>query len=208
VLVSVCKMLRDRSALIGLLAVELDAEDASAMLDQSEALAKTFETGSSLDQRALFSELDVRLVVDGNLLDADIDLDSLGRQLGVGSPTERGHRYQLDVPNRPRRRAREIRLVIPRDNAKPVHRDGRLVALLLKAKAAQQQLLAHGNEGTPSIYSGKHVTRLARLAWFAPDIVSAILDGSAPRALTARRLLRAAEVPLAWADQRRAFGFV
>ena len=207
VLVSMCKMLRDRSALIGLLAVDLDAEDTSAMLGQADELAMTFEAGSSLDQRALMTELDVRLVVDANLLEADIDLDSLRARLGVTSPPEQGHRHQLDLPGRPRRRAHEIRLVIPGDDAKPSHRDGRLVALLVKAKAAQQQLLANGNESAPSIYSDKHVARLARLGWLAPDIVSAILDGIAPRILSARQLLRAGELPLAWPEQRRVFGF-
>jgi site-specific DNA recombinase len=206
-LISMCNMLRDRSALIGLLAVELDAEDTSAMLGQAEKLAKIFETGSSLDQRALLNELNIRLVVDGNSLDANIDLDGLRTRLGVTSPSEHGHRHQLDLPSRLRHRAHEIRLVVPGDDAKPAHRDGRLVALLVKAKAAQQQLLSHGSESALSFYSDKHVARLARLGWLAPDIISAILDGTAPRTLTARQLLRAGELPLAWPEQRRLFGF-
>ena len=90
----------------------------------------------------------------------------------------------------------------------PGQRDGRLVMLLLKAQEARQQLVAAGDARTSdSTYSDKHVSRLARLAYLAPDIVGAILDGKQPRALTARQLLRAAKVPLSWADQRRMFGF-
>jgi hypothetical protein len=44
-----------------------------------------------------------------------------------------------------------------------------------------------------------------RLAWLAPDIVEAILDGRQPKALTVKRLL--AKLPMDWADQRRALGF-
>jgi site-specific DNA recombinase len=208
VLAAMCNLLRDRPVLIGLLASGLDAEATSALLGQAEKLTLILETGSSLDQRTLLNNLDVRLVVDGNKFEADIDLDSLGMRLAIEAPTEQGLRHQLDLPSRPRRRAREIRLVIPGDVGKPTHRDGRLIALLLKAKVAQEQLLANANEGTPSVYSDKHVARLARLGWLAPDIVCAILDGTAPRTLTARQLLRAAEVPLAWSEQRSMFGFI
>ena len=112
------------------------------------------------------------------------------------------------IAARPPRRGREIRLIVPGDNEVPIQRDGRLVMLLLKSQAAQLQLLAtDGSTNSPSIYSDKHVARLARLSWLAPDIVSAILDGKQPRSLTARQLLRAPEVPLSWPDQRRMFGF-
>ncbi|WLT30411.1 hypothetical protein [Geothrix sp. PMB-07] len=53
--------------------------------------------------------------------------------------------------------------------------------------------------------SGQHVARLLPLAWLAPDIVEAILEGRQPKALTVKRLL--AKLPLDWAEQRRVLGF-
>jgi site-specific DNA recombinase len=50
-----------------------------------------------------------------------------------------------------------------------------------------------------------HVRRLLRLTFLAPDIVEAIVEGRQPRSLTVKLLLRG--VPLAWSDQRTAFGF-
>ncbi|MBV9843099.1 MAG: hypothetical protein JOY99_16465 [Sphingomonadaceae bacterium] len=47
-----------------------------------------------------------------------------------------------------------------------------------------------------------HLLRLAKLKFLAPDIVSAIMNGSQPVQLTARSLLRAADLPLCW-DARR-----
>jgi DNA-binding transcriptional regulator LsrR (DeoR family) len=53
--------------------------------------------------------------------------------------------------------------------------------------------------------SDPHVRRLLRFAYLAPDIVEAVVEGRQPRSLTVNRLLRG--IPLAWSDQRAAFGF-
>ena len=58
-----------------------------------------------------------------------------------------------------------------------------------------------------SNYSKRHLWQLLRLNWLAPDIVTAIVEGRQPPSLTGRRLLRAADVPLSWEEQRRSFGF-
>jgi site-specific DNA recombinase len=53
--------------------------------------------------------------------------------------------------------------------------------------------------------SDAHVRRILRLAYLAPDIVEAIVEGRQPLSLTVKRLLRG--IPLAWPDQRATFGF-
>ena len=208
VLTALRQLLIDRSALVGLLGRECDAEAAAALLAQAKALALTIDTGLPLGQRVLLDELDLHLMINGESLRADIDLDRLRVRLGIEPEAAAERRHPLMIAARPPRRGREIRLIVPGDNEVPIQRDGRLVMLLLKSQAAQLQLLAtDGSTNSPSIYSDKHVARLARLSWLAPDIVSAILDGKQPRSLTARQLLRAPEVPLSWPDQRRMFGF-
>src|SRR3546814_11519402 len=99
-----------------------------------------------------------------------------------------------------------MRLIVAQHAAAPVQRDGRLIALLIKAHAARKQLIdAEGS--IDASFSPSHLARMARLAFLAPDIIAAILDGTQPPSLTARRLLRASELPLCWAEQRRRFGF-
>ncbi len=49
--------------------------------------------------------------------------------------------------------------------------------------------------------------RIARLAFLAPDIITAILEGRQPPSLTPRRLMKHAAIPLDWKDQRKALGF-
>ena len=51
------------------------------------------------------------------------------------------------------------------------------------------------------------ITRVLPLAFLAPDIVRAILDGRHPEDLTAERLKRFAPLPTDWEAQRRTLGF-
>ena len=50
--------------------------------------------------------------------------------------------------------------------------------------------------------SSSYVTRLLRLAFLAPDIVTAILNGRHPPQLTANRLMDDTRLPLDWTAQR------
>jgi hypothetical protein len=50
------------------------------------------------------------------------------------------------------------------------------------------------------------VSRSLQLAFLAPDLVAAILDGTQPVALTPERLTRARELPLLWEEQRAMLG--
>ncbi len=51
-------------------------------------------------------------------------------------------------------------------------------------------------------------TRVLRLAYLAPDIVTAILDGRQPTGLSARHLLSRSRLSLDWTEQRQALGFI
>jgi len=56
---------------------------------------------------------------------------------------------------------------------------------------------------TMPIRQRRHLEPMAKLSYLAPDIVLAILDGSQPTHLSARKLVRAASLPLDWAAQRQ-----
>jgi len=56
-------------------------------------------------------------------------------------------------------------------------------------------------------YSKRHLWQLLRISFLAPDIITAIIEGRQPSALTGRRLLRVSDLPFDWAGQRRLFGF-
>jgi site-specific DNA recombinase len=46
-----------------------------------------------------------------------------------------------------------------------------------------------------------------RLAYLAPDIVEAIIEGRQPSELTVNRLVRMHDVPIDWPGQREYLGF-
>ena len=82
-----------------------------------------------------------------------------------------------------------------------------LVRLFVRAHAIRARLLQDpsltlkeiaAEEGVVSSY----VSRLVRLAFLAPDIVTAILNGRHPPQLTANRLMDDTRLPLDWRAQR------
>ena len=102
----------------------------------------------------------------------------------------------------------DLKLAIAPDESPP-KRDPDPVLLRLIAHAfAAQDLLLYGTP-SPMIaeYSPRHLQQLTRLSYLAPDIVSAIVDGTQPVDLTGRKILRIGNVPLCWTAQRKLFGF-
>jgi site-specific DNA recombinase len=72
-------------------------------------------------------------------------------------------------------------------------RTGRLLkepSLTVKEIAAEERI------------SSSYATRLLRLAFLAPEIVTAILNGEHPPQLTANRLMDDTRLPLDWRGQR------
>ena len=99
-----------------------------------------------------------------------------------------------------RRQARDLR---PRPNAT-------LIKALTRAHRWKERLFTGGAPSTSAIaneegVTERYVSRIMRLAFLAPDIVEAILDGHQPADLELERLMKG--VPVSWNEQRRALGF-
>jgi hypothetical protein len=73
---------------------------------------------------------------------------------------------------------------------------------LIKRSQGKYSQLAKSEELNRSYFS-----RVLRLAYLAPDITRAILEGRQPHGLTAARLTDDSYLPLDWPEQRRALGF-
>ncbi len=52
-----------------------------------------------------------------------------------------------------------------------------------------------------------YYSQILRLAYLAPDITTAILEGRQPAGLTATMLIEHPRLPLSWQEQRAALGF-
>ncbi|WP_379552475.1 recombinase family protein [Qipengyuania sp. DGS5-3] len=90
-----------------------------------------------------------------------------------------------------------------------VAKDDRLVELLGRAFAANEELLQMDEvtAGTIKTTKLRHLQRLARLSYLDPTIIRSILNGTQPKGLSARSLWRMGDLPIRFADQRDALGF-
>ncbi len=113
-----------------------------------------------------------------------------------------GHRLPLHIETVPDRRGRNLKLVLRSGEEQKLNVDLELIALIRKAEVARQQLFTQA-----SVTSDRTAERVARLAFLAPDIITAILEGRQPATLTSRRLMKHAAIPLDWKAQREALGF-
>jgi site-specific DNA recombinase len=176
-------------------------------------LAKDAATGIwSPETRAVLRASVERIVVSHE----EIQL-VLKRNAGdVGTPTagasgrdDRTTMLKVALPD-PRPRKRKEILISGNGGLVPRHIDQALMLALARARSWMRALRQGEHADTVEIarrfgFSNAHVRRLLRFAYLAPDIVEAIVEGRQPRSLTVKLLLRG--IPLAWSDQRAAFGF-
>ena len=111
------------------------------------------------------------------------------------------------------RRGKALKLVIPATSSSDSSsmRDEKLIALIRESREIMAQINANPDKSIPALASEQgrcrvRMMKVAKLACLDPYIVTAIVEGRQPLKLIPGRLL-AAELPLAWADQQRAFGF-
>ncbi len=129
----------------------------------------------------------------------------------------RRHRYcinavMITVRIALRRRGVEAKLVIADSGKTQGQTDPQLCRLVARARLCFDQL-ASGE--IPSVrimaeHNGSHESDISRtlpLAFLAPDIVEAILDGRQPVELTAESLKRLRTLPTDWDAQSRLLGF-
>jgi site-specific DNA recombinase len=119
----------------------------------------------------------------------------------------------IELPIVLRCRGVERRIVVEPDAGSPsANPDPVLIEHIAKAHRYLRRLTC-GDSISASELAAKENTdvsdlsRILRLAFLAPDITAAILDGKQPVELTATRLMRLGEIPYRWDDQRKALGF-
>jgi DNA invertase Pin-like site-specific DNA recombinase len=113
----------------------------------------------------------------------------------------------VHIPASLGRRGNELKLVLNSDAAAGGPPDPVMLKLITHARVAQEGALSGKQDAIVANYSKRHLWQLLRVSWLAPDITVAIIEGRQPPTLSGRRLLRAADVPLSWQEQRRFFGF-
>lgn len=124
------------------------------------------------------------------------------------TPPDKDQPVSLSIDAKLVSRGSEVRLAIaPDDGSIKREPDPVLLRLVAHAFAAQDLLVRGIPSPMVNHYKQRHLQQLVRLSFMAPDIISAIVDGTQPPDLTGRKIMRINKIPLDWAGQRKMFGF-
>ena len=111
------------------------------------------------------------------------------------------------------RRGKALRLIIPATSAGQGMslRDDKLVTLLAESREIMNQIMTKADKSVPTLAAEQgrcrvRMMKVAKLVCLDPYIVTAIVEGRQPLNLSPSKLL-AADLPLAWPEQRRVLGF-
>jgi site-specific DNA recombinase len=139
-----------------------------------------------------------------------LPIDGEDRPSSTGQQIEPSNCLVLSIPATLQRTGNELRFVIA-DEKQARDPDPGLLRILARAHLIRDRLfnqddltieeVAAQEKLTPS-----YITRLLRLTFLAPDILTCILDGDQPPGLTAAKLMADTRLPLEWSEQRVKLG--
>lgn len=223
VLAAVCEFLADRGKLRGALkGLGLSSDELDRLASRGKVIGQILE-GTRLEWLPdLFKALVYRVEIAEEIVSITFRSLELRRLMAWDGKTAfRGRpadwpcsdaRYALDVDVRVITAERWPSLhIIPRPDACDGRPNPTLVELVKAARKAQ--ILVDDHRDLPIEELAKkqgcrptHFARLIRLNYLAPDIATAIIDGTQPPGLNRKTLLDS-NVPTSWAVQRKLFGF-
>ena len=105
-----------------------------------------------------------------------------------------------------------MRLVSDSHNGTPAKTDPILLKEVARAHRCFDALVTGRASSIPAVAAregihDRYVSSLLPLAFLAPEIVEAIVRGTQPKDLTAKKLIRRTRLPLEWRAQKQALGF-
>ena len=222
----IAAVLKDAGQVIDELGDSLSPRDQKRLIVAAGKQAERWSRMSGSKQRAFVlrivadvtvREKEIRIVLRRNglrhaLLGDESSIDMVGAPGSQAGAPASGDALSLCVPTRLKLCSGEMRLVIPPGNARELR--PRINAALIKA-------LTRAHKWKHKLFSGqapsicaianeegvteRYVGRIMRLAFLAPDITEAILDGYQPADLELERLMKG--VPIGWHKQRSVLGF-
>lgn len=214
VLNEICRLFRDKNRLIEVSgAAQSDPSRLESLLSCAARLSDRLHSFERPDQRAFHQELVKRIELRHDRVRIILERYQLQTLLAVGRerPGERlDSEFVLEIPINFKRRGVEMKLVMASGEAPTP--DPFVLDLVAQARGWLNQLR------TGDVRSARHLARrvgvdpgdlscILPLAFLAPDIIEAILDGNQSIDLTATRRKRLPQLPLAWSEQRELLGF-
>ena len=200
----------------------LDPSAHAALITSAKAIAERWPELKPYQAKAYLNALLQRVIVESARVVIEVDCERALATLLAGPealsakrsrherPSAAERLIVLEVPAVLKRAGLGMTLIVPgaRQDATP---DPSLIRLLPRAFAIQDRLerkpdltlkrIAEAEGVSPS-----YATRALRLAYLAPDIVTAIIDGRQPPGLTANTLMNNTRLPFRWEAQRKRLG--
>ncbi|WP_340108233.1 recombinase family protein [Pikeienuella sp. HZG-20] len=203
-------LLNKRGTLAAIASAAASAAEQRLLRERLQGLAGHFRTSANGGLRQDLLRVDARVEVGADAIALSLSGAALARMLG-GDADDPDKRLAISLPFVIRKRGVETKLVL--GGVQAAEPDPALIRLLADARCWMRRLLTGE---TPSVRAlareakldHRHVARALPLAFLAPDIVAAIMGGRQPPNLTIAALKRLDRLPLRWADQRDALGFV
>ncbi len=185
------------------------AAHARRVIDRAAGLAKSVVENSSEGRRELVCDLVQQVVIGDSEISVALRKQPLLTPASAHSDGSREDPMLFSAPVAFRRRGIELKLVLPAavESHKPRQLDVGLVKAVARAWLWYEQLIAGQMESLEAIadregFSPGYPGRLLRLAFLAPDILEAILQGRQSADLSLSRLTRQLDLPFEWASQR------
>lgn len=203
------RLLRTPAGLAAAIGSDLPVGGTRLAVRAAAALAERVK-GDPEQDRMMVRSLIARVQIGEEAISIEIDRAALRSALAINveAPTD-GH-HVIDMPMQLRRRGVELKFVLgDGSDPRPPAPDPVLVNTIVRAHEWSGRLLAGetlNSIATAVQVTPRYVRRLLTLAFLAPDIIEAILDGCQPADLSAERLTRL-PLPIAWSEQSTALGF-
>lgn len=218
VLNGIAGFLRDKQRLIAdLLPQATPARRIESLLSRAAQLGEKLPTESPTEQRSILQETVDRIEVTQDRIRINLNMATLRLRFGVDENNSKDTESRfasltVDIPIALKRRGVETKLVIHGKSAATPNPDPALINAVRSASKWFKELNSGGATNIRELAERHHtdkgdVSRILPLAFLAPDIIEAILDGQQPVELTAYRLKRLRDLPLLWSEQRRVLGF-
>jgi DNA invertase Pin-like site-specific DNA recombinase len=206
---------RSSEQLIEAIGQKLPVDQIRRVIAAARQVGKRLEKASAAAWREEVTGVLDKVTLGTGRMRIQISRNGLLAKLGVptGSLDSRNEFWAFEVPYKLRNRGRQLK-ILPEGITQASHSepDPTLLKLLRRAHAWRQQL----ETGPPQTISdlaaangvnASYFTRVLRIAYLAPDIIEAIVEGRQPPELTANKLVRVKNLPIDWASQREALGF-
>ncbi len=202
--------LLDRQRIAEAVETEVSVDSMEPIFTRAAVMAADLRAPTSAALREILLHILQGCLIDQERLCVTLNAGALQKRLGISDLTTTKD-ITITMPITLRRRGIEVRFVIE-NSGQPSKPDEKLVELVVQAHRWFNDLKTRSNVGLREL--GKRygvdrgdISRILPLAFLAPDIVEAILDGRQPPELTAARLKRMRDLPNDWQQQRRYLGF-